>query len=704
MDNDIIDLYDLEIEPAEPLSIPIPKTALTPNSTLNLAVTPLDNALAVLPETMDDFEQLNPSELRELSKSFLKAAHSKPNTESLVKIPPKSETEKSSKKLSGDEKVELTATAIIDQGELLTTISSLGEVSTYMPYKAKIGEKEIVSYWHGGSPFELEVHCLKCMQKSNIMKMAKCRISGTSANIKSICATAIHHSALRGDKMSPSDRHTLLISSHATDNRGNDLEPMYYDMEKGEILSYTQLSPEKQGRCFKRFCNSVDGVAHVPYIPEEELDIGLVQARFKLARREMEKAYKDMKFGNELNYGIRFEDSVMKWACEDPALYLDILTLAATPLMVRKPECTFFILGEKGNGKSSFRHLLQCAYGTRNVAGLQVAQLGSWDYASTLIGKSLNFPDEESTNIESMDKAVFKSMSTHETISIRQKGSSVPFEILCDFPSIVPLNELPNWKNLDGGVARRITILPFNANLMEETKKGGIGYEERTYTPEFISCFLGEIMGIASFYTQTGNPIIWSPATRAASNAWQKELNSIDLFLEDFQRVFKGFSSVKLLYSCYQNWCKGGLGRVETGIDYAYDSLKHMKEVITIFRGWNLESTVRLPDRKVPLHITCHSELGRPPVEKVLWEGALVDVGMAGGGAQWAGGRDNVLTVTQCLERGWDPVTLRLMSQGLKRRDMEGADNAEASLEDLNSINLQQQIEHNQVKLKGKKL
>lgn len=669
--NDSLDqLYDVEVEDTTLTEVEVPilvKNEPAPSQNTEH----IDAALAILPETVDELEQMSPEQITELKKSFLAAVKGE-EAPAIPSATGGTEGDTSDNgTLTKELKIELTGAAIVDQGDIITTINSLGGATTYMAEKAKLGEDNIVSYWRAGSELELQAYCLTRMQHPTIMRAARCRVPGTATNIKTITDTAIYHSILVGKHLSQSDRHSLLISSHSTDSKGNDLEPIYYDMEKGEIMEYSALPPDKQGRCFRRFCNSVDGISHVPYIPEEEIDVDLVKEHFELARKEMEEHYENLLIGtNKTTYGIRFKGSVMKWACKDPFLYVDILTLAATPLLVRKPECTFFILGEKGNGKSSFRHLLQCVYGTRNVSGVQVSQMGSWDYASTLLGKSLNFPDEESTNIEAMDKAVFKSMSTHETITIRQKGSSIPFEILCDFPSIIPLNELPNWKNLDGGIARRITILPFNANLMNETQLGGIGYEERTYTPEFISRFLGEIMGIASFYTQTGKSILWSDATKSASNAWANETSNVDLFIQDFKRVFKGFVSQKLLYSCYQNWCRGGLGNVDTGIEYQYETMKRLKEALCVFGGWDTKRTLRLADQSVPIQYTCHHDSNRAKPEEILWERALLDIG-AIGGAAWANGRDNVITVAEALDHGWDPVTIRLMSQGLQRRDME---------------------------------
>lgn len=439
-------------------------------------------------------------------------------------------------------------------------------------------------------------------------------------------------------------------------------------------MEYSSLPIDKQGRCFRRFCNSTEGVAHVPYITESDIILPLVKEHFDLAYHDMKEHYENISNAryNKGAYGVRFPDSVMRWACGDSDLYVDILTVAATPLLVRKPECTFFILGRQGNGKSSFRHLLQATYGNRNVSGVQISQMGSWDYASTLIGKSLNFPDEESSSIEEMDKATFKSMSTHENITIRQKGSSTPFEILCDFPSIIPLNELPNWKALDGGVARRIIILPFNADLTRETKLGGVGYEERTYTPEFISRFIGEIMGIASFYTKTGNRILWSRATNTSSNIWRQQVNNVETFAADFTRVFKGFTSTKFLYECYKCWCKGGTGNKDSGIDYQYATYKAFNEYFTIFSNWNKRQAYAPPDGGAPMLYTTQSGSDAAPLPLILSEDrTMIDVGAATGTALYTDTRDGVITAGDCVAHGWDPVTLRLLGQGLTRIDSE---------------------------------
>ena len=403
----------------------------------------------------------------------------------------------------------------------------------------------------------------------------------------------------------------------------------------------------------------------MPIIPEEEVNLELVQEYADKAYSDLEEWYKAYDAGESTTglYQHRFDDTFMVWACGDEGLYRDIITMCATPLLIRKPECTFFILGEQSNGKSSLRHLLQCAYGVRNCSDVQVAQMGSWDYASTLLGKVVNFPDEEKTNLEDMDIAAFKSMSTHENIKIRKKGSSVPFDIPCDFVSIIPLNSYPNWKALDGGVARRVRILPFNADLSAASQKGGKSFEEVHYTPEFISKFIGEIIGVASFYTRTGRDIVWSETTERASSDWKKEKVNAPIFKTDFEKVFKGFQSHAILYECYQNWCKGGLGDIDTGIDYQYETKKRLKEVFGQFGGYNKKAVIRTMNGGI--HIT--KGTAPCPIEWCLWEGATIDLGHIGG-LDW-GTKMGVKTVREVLDMGADPVTLKLMEQGLMRED-----------------------------------
>lgn len=564
------------------------------------------------------------------------------------------------KSLTKEMKIENTAQVIASMSDAITIPNTFGELSTY---RAKKQYKDgPVVYWEEAYRTELEHMVYRRLLDPAVCAKAKCKLPATANNARIVTDTLLHATY---SEMGIGRRKTIMLTSKYIKDNGAEAEATYYDMQKGEILEYSDLDESLKGKCFSRFCNTTSEVLHVPVIPEEKIDLEIVQEYANQAYADLEKWYEAYDKGNVTDdkYQIRFEDTFLKWACGDRGLYKDIITMCATPLMVRKPECTFFILGEKSNGKSSLRHLMQCTYGVRNCASVQVAQMGSWDYASTLLGKVINFPDEEKTNLEDMDVASFKSMSTHENLQIRKKGSSVPFDIPCDFVSIIPLNTYPDWKALDGGVARRVRILPFNADLSAESAKGGIGFEEQKFTGEFISSVIGELIGTASFYARTGRDIVWSDTTNEASSDWQKELVNAPLFKKDFEKVFRGFQSTNLLYECYQKWCKGGLGAVDTGIDYQWETKKRIKEVFTQFGGYDKNTVMRTLQGGI--HITKGNQ--PCPTEWALWEGATIDVGHIGG-LEW-GTERGVMTVREILDMGADPITLRLMEQGLDRED-----------------------------------
>lgn len=592
-----------------------------------------------------------------------KAAHKLGSLDQTLQIQRNQKSVKSQEQgdsLTKEIKVERTTEVIAEMSDAITVPNSFGELSTYMACRQYDGGP--VVYWEEAYRTELEQMVYGRLREPKVIGKAKCRLAATDNNVKMVTNTLLHATYT---KMGIGRRKTVMLTSKYINERGREVEATYYDMQKGELVEYSNLDESLKEKCFSRFCNTTAEVLHVPIIPEEEVNLELVQEYADKAYSDLEKWYKAYDASESTGgvYQNRFDDTFMVWACGDEGLYKDIITMCATPLMIRKPECTFFILGEQSNGKSSLRHLLQCAYGVRNCASVQVAQMGSWDYASLLLGKVVNFPDEEKTTLEDMDIAAFKSMSTHENLQIRKKGSSTPFDIPCDFVSIIPLNSYPNWKALDGGVARRVKILPFNADLSAESAKGGKGFEETHYTPEFISKFIGEIIGVASFYTRSGRDIVWSETTENASSDWKKEKVNAPIFKQDFEKVFRGFQSHKLLYECYQNWCKGGLGDIDTGIDYQYETKKRLKEVFSQFGGYNKNINIRTVNGTV--HIT---KGNTPcPIEWCLWEGSTIDVGHIGG-LEW-GTAMGVKTVREILDMGADPITLKLMEQGLERED-----------------------------------
>lgn len=666
--DDSADIYDYEFT----------ETSGTPQKAHNESTKPQNRKEELLDKLYSEDTQITKSERHDLigilDKEFEEAENEeKQSAETqVIKLGSLDQTPQIQKKqesvelkqanpnITKEMKVERTAQVIASMSDAITIPNTFGELSTY---RAKKQYKDgPVVYWEEAYRTELEHMVYRRLLDPKVCAKAKCKLPATANNARMVTDTLLHATY---SEMGIGRRKTIMLTSKYIKDNGAEVEATYYDMQKGEILEYSNLDENLKEKCFSRFCNTTSEVLHVPIIPEESIDLEIVQEYANQAYADLEKWYESYEKGNITNdkYQIRFEDTFLKWACGDRGLYKDIITMCATPLMVRKPECTFFILGEKSNGKSSLRHLMQCVYGVRNCASVQVAQMGSWDYASTLLGKIVNFPDEEKTNLEDMDVASFKSMSTHENLQIRKKGSSVPFDIPCDFVSIIPLNTYPDWKALDGGVARRVRILPFNADLSAESAKGGIGFEEQKFTGEFISSVIGELIGTASFYARTGRDIVWSDTTEEASSDWQKELVNAPLFKRDFEKVFRGFQSTNLLYECYQHWCKGGLGDTDTGIDYQWETKKRIKEVFTQFGGYDKNMVMRTSQGGI--HIT---KKDLPcPTEWALWEGATIDVGHIGG-LGW-GTERGLMTVREVLDMGADPVTLKLMEQGLDRED-----------------------------------
>lgn len=574
-------------------------------------------------------------------------------------------------KMSKDDKVETVAMNLAKSGMFLSTMDGNGERTSYMAsgmYEDEHNNKR-PTYWRKAYPAEIENAVYRIIS-SRYDNANGSHLAVTHSNLVSVSETLMNASVAYGVS---DECDKILISSKSVNSDGQYCPVTYYGIKNGVVGTMEELlEGGENGKgcgteyCFRRFCDCDQKESKVPVIEEEDINLELVNEYAEKAKKEMaaykgewkvveknEKTGRDIYgwVGGDKNaYKVRFPETVLGWACGDLDLYVDILTISAAPLMSRKPDKTFFVLGEKANGKSTWRHLLKCVYGTRNCSDVQVAQMGSWDYASTLIGKMVNFPDEESATIDGangnqMDTAAFKSMATHDNVVIRQKGSSVPFNIKCNFVSIIPMNEQPDWKHIDGGVIDRIAIVPFNADYSNE-RQSAISFEEQTYTPEYISKFIGELIGIAKFYEESKGGFTWSEAVESVSRMWDEEHNNVKMFVRDFKRAFTGYQNLSLLYESYQKWCR------HTGRDYIYDTKARLKNVMA-FEGYNQRSTDHATEIKVVKRKEERVEKGASLSEDNM---VLMPNGV-------------MHSVREILDANMDPVSIKLEGLGLKRCD-----------------------------------
>lgn len=158
-----------------------------------------------------------------------------------------------------------------------------------------------------------------------------------------------------------------------------------------------------------------------------------------------------------------------KLACQDEQV-LKLLYQAVGMCFFRKNELrkSFFLLGEKRNGKSTFLDMVGTLLGEDNIANLDLSEIGDKFKTAELSGKLANIGDD--INDEFIpNSAVFKKVVSGDKITVERKGQD-PFVLASYAKFFFSANSLPRiGKGKDSAaILDRLVIIPFEAKFSKE--------------------------------------------------------------------------------------------------------------------------------------------------------------------------------------------------------------------------------------------
>ena len=160
-------------------------------------------------------------------------------------------------------------------------------------------------------------------------------------------------------------------------------------------------------------------------------------------------------------------DSVLrKLACNDERI--ETLLLQATGYcLYRRNELrkSFFLLGEKRNGKSTFLDMVGTLLGEDNTANLDLCEIGDRFRTAELCGKLANIGDDINDEWVS-NTATFKKVVSGDVVTAERKGKD-PFKLRSFAKFFFSANSLPRLgRGKDSNaVLDRLVIIPFDAKF-----------------------------------------------------------------------------------------------------------------------------------------------------------------------------------------------------------------------------------------------
>lgn len=122
----------------------------------------------------------------------------------------------------------------------------------------------------------------------------------------------------------------------------------------------------------------------------------------------------------------------------------------------------FILTGDKANGKSTFLEMVKNVLGERNIAALDLKELGDRFNTAMLYGKLANIGDDIGDDfLQGSQVAMFKKIATGNRIKAEYKGQT-PFEFNPYVKMLFSANDIPRMRDKTGAVLRRLVIIPFN--------------------------------------------------------------------------------------------------------------------------------------------------------------------------------------------------------------------------------------------------
>jgi putative DNA primase/helicase len=157
---------------------------------------------------------------------------------------------------------------------------------------------------------------------------------------------------------------------------------------------------------------------------------------------------------------------MLKLACGDENV-LRLLYQAVGYTFYRRNELrkSFFLLGEKRNGKSTFLDMVTTLLGEENTANLDLCEIGDRFRTAELTGKLANIGDDINDEWVS-NTATFKKVVSGDVITVEKKGKD-PFKLRSFAKFFFSANSLPRLgRGKDSAaVLDRLVIIPFDAKF-----------------------------------------------------------------------------------------------------------------------------------------------------------------------------------------------------------------------------------------------
>ena len=269
------------------------------------------------------------------------------------------------------------------------------------------------------------------------------------------------------------------------------------------------------------------------------------------------------------------EGVMNKLSCDNEQV-VKLLYQAVGMCLFRKNELrkSFFLLGEKRNGKSTFLDMVGTLLGEDNISNLDLADIGDKFKTAELSGKLANIGDD--INDEFIpNTAVFKKVVSGDKVTVEHKGKD-PFTMSSYAKFFFSANSLPRLgRGKDSSaIMDRLVIIPFNAKFSKDDPEYDpyIKYKLRE-EPVIEALIVKAVEGLREVLADQQ----FAECDVVTKNMveYERTNNPILVFFDDLQENEYLNEPVAAVYSLYTGFCLANNLQAISSIEFGKQIKKH---------------------------------------------------------------------------------------------------------------------------------
>lgn len=263
----------------------------------------------------------------------------------------------------------------------------------------------------------------------------------------------------------------------------------------------------------------------------------------------------DYEFEKEPPRCDRWLEFLMDLWCEDPQS-IDLLQewfgYCLTP--DTSQQKILFMIGGKRAGKGTISRVLRSVVGNRNVSGPRLSSLAGEFGLWPLLGKTVAIVADARLGNKSDQAAILEvllSISGEDALDVSRKGMETLTDMKFSTRFTIISNELPRLNDSSGALVGRMLLLKFTKTFF--------GKEDHGLTEALESERSGILhWAIAGWKRLRDRGYFVQPESGSDMKAIMNDLSSpISAFVNECCELHPAnFSTVQLLYSVYEAWCK----------------------------------------------------------------------------------------------------------------------------------------------------